>query len=527
MKVDTRILFFVFLISFQKSFSQNSFVQKQNPYPEFDFSLAGYHFGKELPSRNMEGKQIFKVVDFGAIPNDGKDDIDAIQSAVHAAEKAEGGIILFPQGVFDFDVETNRRFVQVSNSNIVLRGYGEGIDGTILHDHHPSKSPDSTKKWLGGTFPSFFKVGRSIENPDSILVALLEDASFESIQIKCKPGTKIMQGTYALLQTNPPDNSLTRELIFPLKNMGATHGKNEAKFQQMVTVISVENNILKLDAPINWRLLQKWNPRLVKLPNLIYETGVENFRLITDWKEPFYHHKDDIHDSGWDHIHFDGVENGWVRNIVHDSPSGAIALSWCKNSVVYDCQIIGNRGHNGFQINGASTRNLFFNLKGGSTMHTYSMNGFCSGNVFHFCFTDAPTAVDCHGSLCIYNLFDNIYGAVIQNGGSNGAVPPAHAHGMVLYNFNAGFENAYNARIVTNVFKASIYPGSFVFGFRSKLGYPISIEDENGLRHFKDFETPFTSAKKMNYAGNLDVPSLYHWQRKLRYKTTMPVEPGR
>jgi hypothetical protein len=241
MKYTIGILFLVLILSFQNGFSQKQNLNKLNPYPEFDFSLAGYHLGKELPSRSLEGKNLFKVIDFGAIPNDGKDDVDAIQAAVNAAESANGGIVLFPQGVFDFDVETSQKFIHVSRSNIVLRGYGEGVDGTILHDHHASRSPDSTKKWLGGTYPSFFKVGKTIENPDSILVARLEDAAFGSTKIKLKPGFEVKPGTYAILQTNPEDSSLTKELIFPLSTMGSSHARQEAKFRQMETVVSVEN----------------------------------------------------------------------------------------------------------------------------------------------------------------------------------------------------------------------------------------------------------------------------------------------
>jgi len=498
-----------------------------SPYTEFDFSLAGYHLGKQFPARNSDVRMIFKVIDFGAVPNDGKDDIDAIQNAVDAAEKAGGGIVLFPTGVFDFDVETSQKFVRITASNIVIRGYGEGIDGTILHDHRPSRSPDSTQKWKGGTYPSFFYVGRPVSNLDSVPVADLSDAPFGSKVLKTNGKTIVAQGTYALIQTNPADTSLTKDLVFPLRNIGQSHIRNEVKFAQMVRVIASQNGILELDASINWRLLQKWKPRLVRLPYLIEEVGIENFRLVCDWKETFYHHKNDIHDSGWDQIHFSGVENGWVRNIVHDSPSLAVGLSWCKNSLVSDCQIIGNRGHNGFQINGGSTRNLFFNLKGGSTMHTYSINGFCSGNVFHMCFTSAPTAVDCHGSLCIYNLFDNMYGAVVQNGGNNSALPPAHAHGLVLYNFNAGLENAYNSRIVTNILKANVYPGLVAIGVRSQLGYEISIEDEFGKQHFSDFKTPFATVSQINFTGKLEIPSLYQFQRKMRYKSRLPAESGK
>jgi len=424
-------------------------------------------------------------------------------------------------------VETAQKFVHIRKSNIVIRGYGDGVDGTVLHDHTASRSPDPNMKWLGGTFPSFFKVGQSVEKPDSLPGTAVQDALAGTQTLKIKNNETIQPGGYVLVQDNPPDTSLSKELIYPLKNMGESHSRMGVKYALMVHVIRSEKGVLTLDAPITWRLQQKWKPRLIKLPHLIEETGIENLRLVTDWKDEFIHHKDDIHDSGWDHIHMYGVENGWVRNVTSISPSSSISLSWCKNCAVYDCQITGNRGHNGFHINGGSTRNLWMNLKGGEAMHTYSMNGFCSGNVFHMCFTSAPTSVDCHGCLCIQNLFDNIYGAVVQNGGNNKAVPPAHAQGLVLYNFQTGLENAYNGRAVTQILKTPMYPGIRIVGLKSLLGYPVFIEDENGVLHRKDFSTPFGSVEKLNTSAGPEISSLYQWQHKKRYGILLPVESGK
>lgn len=58
-----------------------------------DFSYAGYHWSeKELPS--LAGKKVFKVDDYGAIPNDDLFDDAAIQKAVDAAEaNPTGGIV--------------------------------------------------------------------------------------------------------------------------------------------------------------------------------------------------------------------------------------------------------------------------------------------------------------------------------------------------------------------------------------------------------------------------------------------------
>ncbi len=492
----------------------------------FDFSLAGYHQGQTLPGRSREAKTIFKVEDFGAVPNDGKDDIDAIQKAVDAAEQVGGGVVLFPRGTFDFDVETSQRFVHVKKSNIVIRGWGDGIEGTVLHDHHASRSPDPSKIWLGGVYPSFFKVGNPLKDLVQLtVVAKLKPAKVGAVQVLLFENGKPETLTYILSQDNPADSSLAKELTFPLREIGEIYVKTGIKYAQMVRVLKVENNLATLDAPIHWRLDAKWNPRLLAIPQMIEETGIENFRLITEWVEPFIHHHSDIHDSGWDHIQVSCLENGWFRNIVHDSPSQAIGMNWAKNCVVSDCQIIGNRGHNGFGLAGGSTSNLLFNLKGGNTMHTYTLNNYGSGNVFYQCITNAPSAIDCHGSLCHNNLFDNIYGAVVQHGGNNVALPPAHARGLVFYNFNMGYENAYNQRIKSDILAFKNYPGVTIYGAQSQLGFTLQVRDEFEELHENDFNSAFGDVQKLNFAGRLAVPSLYIWQYKKRYGFVFALEP--
>jgi len=489
----------------------------------FDFSLAGYHQGLELPSRNIQGKSIFKVEDFGAFPNDGKDDIEAIQRAVDAAENSGGGVVLFPKGTFDFDVTAYHGFVKVSKSNVILRGWGDGVDGTILHDHHASHSPEKDKIWLGGTYPSFFKIGNSIGSVDSLpIISKVAPAKVGSFSLKIIDAKALTLGVYLLAQDNPPDSSLVKELVFPLKKVGVNHAEPGIKFAQMVRVVKNENGLLTLDAPINWRLDPRWNPRLLAVNQLIKESGVESFRLLTDWTDTFIHHNNDVHDSGWDHIQVSCLENGWFRNLTHDSPSSAVSMSWVKNCTVYDCQVIGNRGHNGFVLAGASTNNLLFNLKGGSTMHSYSLNGFCNGNVFFNCFTEVPSSIDCHGTLCHNNLFDNIYGAVIQNGGHSDALPPAHARGLVLYNIQTGYQNAYNFRIKSELLSVTNYPGVLMYGVRSMLGFRLYITDSEGIRKGSDFSSKWARVKKLNFNGALKVHSLFAWQHKKRYGNDLP-----
>ena len=71
-----------------------------------DFSYAGYAYG-EKQVQTVEGP-VFNVTDFGAIPNDGKDDSKAIQMTVDAAGKKGGGVVFFPVGRFDVNSDTTR-----------------------------------------------------------------------------------------------------------------------------------------------------------------------------------------------------------------------------------------------------------------------------------------------------------------------------------------------------------------------------------------------------------------------------------
>ena len=52
--------------------------------------------------------KIFNITDYGAIPNDDKEDRNAIQAAVDAASANGGGIVFFPPGKFLMNEEKGR-----------------------------------------------------------------------------------------------------------------------------------------------------------------------------------------------------------------------------------------------------------------------------------------------------------------------------------------------------------------------------------------------------------------------------------
>jgi len=68
----------------------------------------------------------FNILDFGATPNDGTPDSQAIQKAIDAASDVGGGTIYLPRGVYLID-----KPIDIQNSNLVLTGDGSS---TVLRN---------------------------------------------------------------------------------------------------------------------------------------------------------------------------------------------------------------------------------------------------------------------------------------------------------------------------------------------------------------------------------------------------------
>ncbi len=487
-----------------------------------DFSYAGYHAGKELPPVRKD-LPYFKVVDYGAIPNDGKDDIDAIQSAIDAAAKAGGGIVSFPSGTFDFDVNTANRFLHISHSNIIIRGNGSNIEGTVFHDHTASTSPDPKKMWLSGLYPGFIYAGIlpsdstwRISGKSEEALTLIKPASRQTKVIEVEDASQLKAGDTYLLTLFDPDSSLAFSLVYPMKKMGKNHitGQQPYRFQNLVTIEAIKGNSIILLAPVLWDLKSEWKPQLWRVPEVLSGIGIEGIRMKTDWKESFIHHHSDVHDNGWDQIRFSFVKDSWVKNLVHDGATTAVSLSNSTHCVVMDGQIIGNPGHNGFGVNGFSTYNLLINLQGGRAMHTYTIQGHVSGNVFHNCYSEEPSSIDGHGGLGVYNLFDSMYGGVFKNGGSNLNIPPAIGHRLILWNWEMGLQDPYSGRLKPLIARYDLIPGFIAVGVKGGKGQPVFFHDNNGNKIDYDVTNEWSNIEYLNRKVN--PSSLYRYQQQKR-----------
>jgi hypothetical protein len=490
-----------------------------------DFSYAGVHRNEVKTRLVPEHYQRFNVLDFGAIPDDGKDDIDAIQRAVDAAAAAGGGVVFIPKGTFDFDVQTKKRFVQISHSNISIIGAGEGSGGTVLHDHTPSDYPDPAKMWLGGLWPSFFLVSKleadSVWSPyhDSAnKAAELGHAGKNEMFIPLKAEYGLKAGKTYLLTMESEDNTLTEKLIYPLekagKNWWNSEGESKYKVKQLVTVVKNEGGILTLDTPLLWDIDEKYQPKLWHVPVMIENVAIGGIKMTTDWKDEFIHHLNSVHDGGWTHIRMSYCENSWVQNTIHEHTTGAVSLSNSKNCAVWHARIKGNIGHNGFNVSGFSTRNLLYNLHGGQAYHTFALSGYSSGNVYYNCYSEEPSSIDLHGGIGVHNLFDNIIGPQFRHGGSASALPPATGHGLVMWNYHVGITEPYKGIIKNSIAKFTEIPGFTLVGIQSAKGQEIFMLDQNDNRVQGDYSGDWGAMEYWNKTPN--PRSLFRYQLEQR-----------
>lgn len=91
---------------------------------DFDSSLAW----KVAEKPDFWTTNVFRVVDFGAVPDDGRDDDRAVHAAIDAAKAAGGGTILFPRG----RIEVHSKLVLPPH--VRLKGVSRDVSGLFWQD---------------------------------------------------------------------------------------------------------------------------------------------------------------------------------------------------------------------------------------------------------------------------------------------------------------------------------------------------------------------------------------------------------
>lgn len=412
----------------------NKFVETQKTGKEcllLDFSFAGYKHG-EVDIPNVKHK-IFNVCDFGAIPNDNKSDRTAFEKAIKAAEMHESGIIYFPKGRFDLRKENDaKEEIKIHGSNIVIRGEGNGKNGTELFMEYPNPAKNPKKLYSSPCLISFDR-GKK----DKILTTVIKDAARGSFNITVASASEIKKGDWIHLYVRNTNPNVIAEELSPYKVDPTWKQiiKEGVMIDDYHLVEKVKGNVITLKEPLMHNINKDWIWTVKTYPSL-YEIGVEDIAFIGNWKDKFKHHKNWLHDGGWKPLKINNAVNSWVRRCRFTDINEGLSIIACANVSVTDCIITGNAGHSAIRAQ-SSSRVFLGKIKDTPAQwHSVGFSKPSIGTVLWRIKTNNNSCFESHASQPRASLIDASEGGFSQ-GHAGGAVSsnPNHLNDLVIWNY--------------------------------------------------------------------------------------------
>ncbi|MFL5738786.1 MAG: hypothetical protein ACJ75B_01105 [Flavisolibacter sp.] len=183
------------------------------------------------------------------------------------------------------------------------------------------------------------------------------------------------------------------------------------KFERKIT--KIEANKVFIDNPIVLAMEPKYGqPEIYKynFEGRISNVGIENLYCESEYES------DTAENHGWDAIHFDKIENGWVRNVTsrYFGYSCVNLDDDARNITVDSCNCLDAKsiitGGRRYSFNNTGQMNLFMNCHATEGRHDYVTGARVRGpNVFYNC-TAKNTHADIgpHHRWAMGTLYDNI-----------------------------------------------------------------------------------------------------------------------
>jgi len=453
-------------------------VQKENFLP--DYSFAGYKWGEEsIP--NIKGK-IINVIDYGAIPNDKKDDTKAILSALKTANRVDGPVVLlFPKGRFIL-----RDILYIERSNIVIRGSGaEGKNTTTLYmplamnelqtpeimkelqeyllvnnkkqieKERGVNKPFSLYAWSGGYIWTNYPGARAKQymskynRPRNVLAKIVEGKRGENSFI-VKDASKLKVGAIVRVNwfnTEGKKSSLINYLYDNQKvKIGSRHWEspNMPLTKQEVCIVKVEGNKIIIKEPLLNDLRPEWQPDISEWKH-ISNVGIENLSFEFLFQEYKFHHVED----GYNAIYLTNTTHSWVKNINIRNGDNGILSDMCSNITIENVKTFGRKYHYSVHFGDCYNmlaKNLYVQAP---IIHSLTFNTGSRSCVYTNCMVTQMPTLDQHSGLNYQNLFDNCTlfiddpeQRIITMGGAKYWLP-SHAAFSTFWNikFNFLFKN--------------------------------------------------------------------------------------
>lgn len=403
-----------------------------------DFSSAGAFYSERAPG--SDELPDFAVADFGAHPNDDIDDTIAIQKTIDAAEAAGGGIVAFADGVYRIDDVATLGGLRIGRSNVVLRGSSTGQTRLTVTREMPPK--DFDKLWSGPAIVRFIPEGvQTLSSNDQAASTntqpILNDTPSGAYQLKLANANAFAPGDYIKLTMQSVDandrflnGKSARAIWTRLIEGGATYVEyHEVERVNGNSVVLVRPTLTEIDSELPWQ---------VRRVDLIENVGFERICVDGGFTEPFEHHKNPRHDSGFRAVELNQTAHSWVSdNCFKDVTTAVSVRGGLANSVLLNT-IEGNGGHFSFHAEFA-TRTLFglnLDVTRNGQFHGPGASHMSVGTVVWRYLGPRARGFDAHALFPRHTLLDLVEMAGLTSSGGHFRNHPNHGEGLVLWNYH-------------------------------------------------------------------------------------------
>lgn len=373
-----------------------------------DFSNCGYMGGGvALPDVPV------KITVYPELGDDRKRIQEAINyvSSLPLDENGHRGTVLLKAGTYQIDegMTTDGDALRILASGVVLRGEGQGGDGTILRTtfegrhqfiatrpNGPGYSTSNLSKisndYVGGGTHSFH-----VEDASGYMVG-------DTIAVVFTPNQTWLDEIYANEYMGSGDIDWDIYLY-------------TIQYERFITAI--EGNQLTIHSPIIHPMQTKYGGGEVK--KLIntkerrpQQIGIEHLRLVGVGVTPTA--GEDSPDRMKDGVHFDHTENSWVKGVTVVNSSHTAVKTWSSNYItVEDCASVTPLGpyrggyRYAYYMDGSSSHNLFQRLYSEDGRHDFVLGPRTPGpNVFLDGYSIRSGTIGPHQRWATGTLFDNL-----------------------------------------------------------------------------------------------------------------------
>ena len=455
----------------------------------YDFSYVGYKEGSEgRPEIDELGYTVYNVTDYGAIPNDGLSDTQAIHDTLTAA-RGGNALILFPKGLFDVMMEgdsLNAFHVRGSNTLVAgAGGYGHTKGGTTIKQHLKMGNQWSWCLTLFTTAGRPYRDGYS--GADYPLIVGNHERGVKSITVT---QTHFLAGKkYIQLGANGlrGDDYLDHCSFVMAQNR--IIGRNGIKIREFNEVDRIDGNVIHLKKPT----ITPLNPEkyFINYASLSENIGFQDLHIDNNFHEAYSHNSHD----GRGGITLSGA-NPYIRRVRVSNTVVAFLARGAYSATISSVITDGNAGHYpGVVLNSSHTLVRFVedntsfgnNTNMGGHIHGISVASKVAGTVLTKIGGHAMHGPDAHGDQPRYTLFDNYHSRTHHRASGVWDRHPNHLNGFYRWNnrINESRTINYDTLNQEGGIWALIIPFPVLVGYRTLGGNTPRNAYVDGFRLFR------------------------------------------